>query len=293
MNRNLLRTNLAAAAAAADRDGGSTTPRGVFRMTGGGNYDRSGNRKMDSRDANNNVGVAAPSPAPDSLPSAYGLSPFSVGGLRVTHAQPPPPPLGPGGRLSGMAAAPRTARTKMSVNGSAHQPFSIGRGQRSRASETASIAALVGGDGVGGLAGQRSSPPQAQVYPSADGPGTIEGSTLFQVGRCDRYDASGNLLRRSGSVSVGAGAVAGAAVGQGGGASIGRRDGSAVATASAGGGEDGDSDLDPLDVMSHGELGDASVWDDVLAAVSLPQQQAGRGVGALHRATESPSATHG
>lgn len=49
--------------------------------------------------------------------------------------------------------------------------------------------------------------------------------------------------------------------------------------------EEGDSDLEPLDIISrHDELGTRSEWDDVLAAVSLPHQT---GDDSLRRA-ESP-----
>lgn len=103
-----------------------------------------------------------------------------------------------------------------------------------------------------------------------------------------RLDSLGNLARRE--------------PGRGGGrrrsnASVGVRVDVGAGTAAALGGEGGteevDSDLDPLDIMNHGEFASRSDWDSVLATVS---QGAGAGTAAgaegLRRAA-SPNSSHG
>lgn len=95
--------------------------------------------------------------------------------------------------------------------------------------------------------------------------------------RCDSsgLPQGGNGVRVSTGAGDGGGTDAALAMGTGGG---------------TGGGEDGGSELDPLDVVSHQEeFGTRSEWDDVLAAVSLPQQAGGPE--GLRRST-SPGSHH-
>lgn len=57
--------------------------------------------------------------------------------------------------------------------------------------------------------------------------------------------------------------------------------------------EEGDSDLDPLDVIVHHEaFGNGSEWDDLLAAVSPPQHGVGGSGTGLRRAA-SPGSVDG
>lgn len=74
--------------------------------------------------------------------------------------------------------------------------------------------------------------------------------------------------------------------GGGGGGGTGRSAAMGAAGSTAGSRfDEGDSDLEPLDIISrHDELGTRSEWDDVLAAVSLPHQAGDDGL----RRTESP-----
>lgn len=157
-----------------------------------------------------------------------------------------------GGRRPAAVAAMRAPRSKSTLHAPAN-PFSVFGSRRAGdpiAEMSAGAVLLGGGDGV---ASQRSSPPPPPV--------SLSSQSIF----------SGNVGRRGAAQTVG-GAVGGG----------GRREGAAAAT--AGGPEEGDSDLDLLDVMSHhGELD--KDWDDILAAVSLPSQHQqaggaeGRGLG--------------